>query len=99
VTEEAGKLLRLDTAHLVLYEGDGTATAVGAWGLRAAQLPAGTRFPLEGDNVAVRVFRTQRSVRIDDYASAADPATRRARLAGFARRSGLRLWSRGGCGG
>jgi len=49
VTEEAGKLLHLDTAHLVVYEGDGTATTVGAWGVRAAQLPAGTRFPLEAE--------------------------------------------------
>src|SRR5207247_8304291 len=56
---------------------------VGAWGLRTAQLPVGTRFPLEGDNVAVRVLRTQRPVRIDDYGSAADPATRRARMAGL----------------
>jgi signal transduction histidine kinase len=81
VTEEAGKLLHLDTAHLLVYEGDGTATAAGAWGLRAAQLPVGTRFPLEGDNIAVRVLRTQWPVRIDDYASP-DPATGGARLAG-----------------
>jgi signal transduction histidine kinase len=82
VTEEAGKLLHLDTAHLLVYEGDGTATAVGAWGQRAAQLPVGRRVPLEGDNIMVRVLRTQRPVRIDDYASAADPAVQRARLVG-----------------
>src|SRR5215469_18070141 len=82
VTEEAGKLLHLDTAHLLVYEGDGTATAVGAWGQRAAQLPVGTRVSQEGDNIVVRVWRTQQPVRIDDYASPADPATERARLAG-----------------
>src|SRR5882672_12764851 len=65
VTEEAGKLLHLDTAHLLVYNGDGTATAVGAWGQRAVQLPVGRRVPLEGDNILVRVFRTQRPVRID----------------------------------
>ena len=35
VTEEAGKLLDLDSAHLVRYERDETATVVGAWGLGA----------------------------------------------------------------
>ena len=82
VTEEAGKLLDLDTAHLLVYEEDGTATAVGAWGQRAAQLPVGTRFPLEGDNIVVQVWRTRQPVRIDDYSSSADPAVQRARLAG-----------------
>jgi signal transduction histidine kinase len=82
VTEEAGKLLHLDTAHLLVYKEDGTATAVGAWGARAAQLPVGTRVPQEADNIVVRVWRTQRPVRIDDYANAGNPADQRARLAG-----------------
>jgi signal transduction histidine kinase len=82
VTEEAGKLLHLDTAHLLVYEPDGTATAVGAWGLRAAQLPVGTRVSPEGDNIVVQAWRTQRPVRIDDYASLTDPAVARSRLAG-----------------
>ena len=82
VTEEAGKLLHLDTAHLLAYEEDGTATAVGTWGQLAAQLPVGTRVPLEGDNIVVRVWRTQRPVRIDDYANAPGPAAGHARLVG-----------------
>src|SRR5262249_20719747 len=82
VTEEAGKLLHLDTAHLLAYEEDGTATAVGTWGQLAAQLPVGTRVPQEGDNIVVRVWRTQQPVRIDDYANAPGPAARHARLVG-----------------
>ena len=31
--------------------------------------PVGTRVPLDGDNVAIRVLRTQRPARIDDYTS------------------------------
>jgi GAF domain-containing protein len=98
VTEEAGKLLHLDTAHLLVYERDGTATAVGAWGLRAAQLPVGTRVAVAGDNIILRVWQTQRPVRIDDYARAASPADQRARLAGVAAAVGTpvvaggRLW-------
>src|SRR5207248_7803212 len=52
-------------------------------GQRAAQLPVGTRVPLEGDNIVARVWRTQQPVRIDDYASAAGPAAERSRLAGI----------------
>src|SRR6266436_10141980 len=67
VTEEAGKLLDLDSAHLVMYEQDETATVVGAWSLRGTVESAGTRVPLEGDNIVGRVFRTQQPVRIDEY--------------------------------
>src|SRR5215831_9548900 len=82
VTEEAGKLLHLDTAQLLVYGEDGTATAVGTWGQLAAQLPVGTRVPLEGDNIIVRVWHTQQPVRIDDYANAPGPAAGHARLVG-----------------
>src|SRR2546430_6889559 len=39
VTEEAGKLLHLETAHLLVYNRDGTATAVRGRGQRGAPLP------------------------------------------------------------
>jgi signal transduction histidine kinase len=67
VTEEAGKLLHLDSAHLLAYQEDGTVTVAGAWNLRGPPVPPGTRVPLDGDNVAIRVLRTQRPARIDDY--------------------------------
>jgi hypothetical protein len=67
VTEEAGKLLHLDTAHLAVYEGDGTVTTVGAWGPHGMRSAVGWRGPFEGDVVVARVFRTQRPARVDDY--------------------------------
>jgi signal transduction histidine kinase len=70
VTEEAGKLLALDSAHLIVYERDQTATVVASWNLRGPPMPIGTRVPLEGDNIIGRVLRTQQSARIDDYSSA-----------------------------
>ena len=84
VTEEAGKLLHLDSAHLVVYEPDETATVVGAWNLRGPPAPVGTRVRLDGDNVVVRVFRTHRPVRIDQYSDARGP------IAGYARSMGIR---------
>jgi signal transduction histidine kinase len=70
VTEEAGRLLHLDSAHLIVYERNQTATVVASWNLRGPPMPIGTRVPLEGDNVIGRVLRTQLSARIDDYSSA-----------------------------
>ena len=67
VTEEAGRLLHLDSAHLLACEEDRTVTVAGAWNLRGPPAPVGTRVPLDGDNVAFRVFRTHRPARIDDY--------------------------------
>ena len=84
VTEEAGKLLHLDSAHLVVYERDETATVVGAWNLRGPPAQLGTRVRLDGDNVVVRVFRTHRPVRIDEYSDAGGL------VAGYARSMGIR---------
>ena len=84
VTEEAGRLLHLDSAHLVVYEPDETATVVGAWNLRGPPAPVGTRVRLDGDNIVVRVFRTHRPVRIDQYSDARGP------IAGYARSMGIR---------
>jgi signal transduction histidine kinase len=90
VTEEAGKLLHLDRAHLVVFGPDQKATVVGAWNLRdPAPAPVGTLLPLEGDNVTVRVFRTHRPARVDVYTDAEDPAARYGRSRG--------VWATAGC--
>jgi signal transduction histidine kinase/putative methionine-R-sulfoxide reductase with GAF domain len=73
VTEETlrtARLLHLDSAHLIVYERDQSATVVGSWNLWGAPMPVGTRVPVEGDNIIGRVFRTQQPARIDDYGDA-----------------------------
>jgi signal transduction histidine kinase len=98
VTEEAGKLLDLDSAHLVMYERGETATVAGAWSLLGPVEPAGTRVPLEGDNIVGRVFRTQQPVRIDHYDDAGGPVAEKARSMGVRAAAGTpvlvggRLW-------
>jgi signal transduction histidine kinase len=67
VTEEAAKLLHLDSAHLLAYQDDGTVMVAGGCNLRGPPAPIGARVPLDGDNVSTRIFRTQRAARIDDY--------------------------------
>jgi signal transduction histidine kinase len=57
---------------------------VGNWNLAGPLAPVGTRMPLDGDNVVVRVLRTRRPARIDHYSDAAGTA------AGYARAMGVR---------
>ncbi|MGC1754700.1 MAG: GAF domain-containing protein, partial [Trebonia sp.] len=98
VTEEAARLLHFDSAHLIVYERDQTATVVGAYNLRGQALPAGTRVPVEGDNIIGRVFRTQQPARIDDYSNASGPVTEKVRAIGVRTAVGVpvlaggRLW-------
>ena len=84
VSEEAGKLFCLDSAHLLVYDRDETATVVGSWGLLSPVTPVGTQVPLHGDNVLSRVFHTQRPARIDHYADAGGV------VADYARAMGVR---------
>ncbi|HYX57695.1 MAG TPA: GAF domain-containing protein [Streptosporangiaceae bacterium] len=82
ITEEAGKLLHVDNAHLAVYEHDETAAVAASWSLRGTPVPVGRRVPLEGDNVIVRVSRTQRPARIDNYGDAGGPIARYAQSVG-----------------
>ena len=98
VTEEAAGLLHLDSAHLIVYERDQTATVVGSCNLRGQPLPVGTRVPVEGDNIIGRVFRTQQPARIDDYSDARGLVAERVRSIGVRAAVGVpvlaggRLW-------
>ena len=82
VTEEATGLLHLDSAHLIVYERDQTATVVGSCNLRGQPMPVGAQVPVEGDNVIGRVFRTQQPARIDDYSDAAGQVAENVRSIG-----------------
>ena len=80
VTEEVGRLLRVGITQMLVYAGDGTATAVAGWidpSVRGQQIPVGTRLALEGDNLAGHVYRTQRSTRMnsDSPATVRSPST------------------------
>ena len=89
MTEEAGKLLALDSAHLIIYERDQTATVVGSWNLGGPRMPVGTRVPVEGDNIIGRVLRTQQSARIDDYSSATGLVAENVRSLGIRAAAGV----------
>jgi PAS domain S-box-containing protein len=70
VTEAVGLLLDADLAVLHVFPGDGKATTVASWSGDGPTLPVGTRFPLDGDNLAARIFKTGAPARLhsDDEA-------------------------------
>ena len=70
VTEELANWLGDADSALVRYEHDGTATVVGVWGPTvSANVPTGTRWPVDGDGVVATVLREGRACRIDDYSA------------------------------
>jgi signal transduction histidine kinase len=82
VTEEVGRLLSVDYAHLGRYEPDHTVTFLAASGRIDGVLPAGTRLKLGEKNVSTLVFETRRAARIDSYADAGGPPAVAARERG-----------------
>jgi signal transduction histidine kinase len=70
VTEEIGRLLSVEYAHLGRYEPDHTVTILAASGRIEGILPAGTRMNLGEKNVSTLVFETHRAARIDSYTEA-----------------------------
>jgi GAF domain-containing protein len=71
VTEEVGRLLGTGLAGMARYDSDDTTTVVATWaaegGLGGAHPLVPGPWPLEGGDLASMIWRTGRSVRIDDY--------------------------------
>jgi signal transduction histidine kinase len=70
VTEAVGLLLDADLAVLHVFPGDGTATTVASWGGDGPMLPIGTRFPLDGDSLAARIFESAAPARMYSHEEA-----------------------------
>ena len=70
VTQTVGLLLDADIAVLHVFPGDGKATTIASWSGDGPVLPIGTRFPLDGDNLAGRIFESAAPARMysDDEA-------------------------------
>jgi PAS domain S-box-containing protein len=98
VAEEVGRLLAVEHTAMLRYEDDGRATIVASWGELADVIVAGIRLPVDGDNIAARVRRTERPARIDDYRTASGSFGTRMRELGIGSAVGCpivvdgRLW-------
>ena len=67
VTQAVGLLLDADLAVLHVFPGDGTATTIASWSGDGPMLPIGTRFPLDGDSLAARIFESGAPARMYSY--------------------------------
>jgi signal transduction histidine kinase len=63
IAQESARFLGADLASILRYEPDGSAAIAGWWGASGADLPAGTRLTLTGDDVAVSVLATGQPAR------------------------------------
>jgi GAF domain-containing protein len=70
VTEEAGRSMSVEEAHLGRYESDGTITMVAGWGRRGDHVSVTRRWSRGELNISSLVFETGRPARIDDCADA-----------------------------
>jgi signal transduction histidine kinase len=83
VTREVGLLSGADLARMERYEPDGTVTGVAGWSKHEDQLAVGTRFALEGVNIAALTWEAGGPVRVDSFAEAPGPIADEARAVGI----------------
>jgi PAS domain S-box-containing protein len=81
IAEEIGGLLGAEEVRMLRFDNDDSAVVVGSSG-RPDAFPLGSRLQLAGDSVALRVLRTGRPARFDDYRAAAGPDAETARSIG-----------------
>ena len=68
VCEEVGRVLGVESADILRFEGDGTATVVGAWASAGApSFPVGMSVPVDGETVTAKLYRSGQPQRVDDY--------------------------------
>jgi GAF domain-containing protein len=100
VTEEIGRMLRVDFTATSRYDADDKATVVGLWTITGIPGPVevGDRLPLDGRNTTTLVHRTGEPVRIDDYGVASGTFGEAGHAWGFRSTAGVpihvggRLW-------
>jgi PAS domain S-box-containing protein len=80
IAREVAQALDLPLVEMCRYEPDGTATVIGATGEHPFQ--PGTNWPLDGPSLTALVRRTERPVRIDNYANVSGKIGDAAREAG-----------------
>jgi signal transduction histidine kinase len=70
VTEEVARLLGMEGASVMRYDGARTATVVGGWSKDGVlSLAVGSTFDLAGDTVVAKVLRSGSPQRVDHYAA------------------------------
>jgi signal transduction histidine kinase len=85
VCAEVGTLLGVESTNLARYENASWAKAVGGWARHGAPVvPVGADVPLDGETAIVKVRRSGRPERIDDYTGLPGELPERLRRLGIA---------------
>jgi signal transduction histidine kinase len=85
VCAELGALLDVKSTNLCRFEGPRSARVVGAWHEHGAPIiAAGQEVPLDGETALVKVSRSGRPERVDDYTGLSGELTEILRAAGIA---------------
>src|SRR4051812_25983857 len=82
IAEEVRRVLGTEEVRMVRYEGE-FAVVVGSSVLDHGPMYVGSRHPLEGDNVTMQVYRTERPARMEDYTRATGKIADTVRLTGI----------------
>jgi signal transduction histidine kinase len=85
VCAEVGAILGVESTNLARFENPGWTKVVGGWGRHGAPVfPVGADVPLDGETAVVKVSRSGRPERVDDYAGLAGELPERLRRLGIA---------------
>ncbi len=84
VTEEVGRLLGLPGANVMHYDGDRTATVVGAWSESGTpRFPVGAALDVDGDTAVARVVQSGAPARVERYDAATGALAATVHSAGY----------------
>jgi signal transduction histidine kinase len=83
VTGELARCLGVQHSTLVRFDADGGSILLATHDDHGLEIPLGTRFPPEGENVAAMVFRTGRCARLDSHDDAPGEAAAIVRAVGI----------------
>ena len=70
VTDEFARLVPVDVAGMARFEPDGTVIYVASWGKGVDFIPVGSRWTLDGKNIATAIYETGRPARVESQAGA-----------------------------
>jgi PAS domain S-box-containing protein len=95
VAREVGQVLGTPLVQMSRYEPDRTATVIGAWSERPHPFEVGTRWPLEGPTISLKVRETGRPARLDDLAGVPGALAEAVRETGIRSVAGAPIFVRG----
>jgi signal transduction histidine kinase len=84
VTEEVGRLIGLPGVNVMHYDGERTATVVGAWSEHGKpRFPVGETFNVDGDTAVARVVKSGEPARVERYDAATGTLAATVHSAGY----------------